>query len=530
MSTNIAEICKMSASKRAVGPRRNTKDKHPLLLRLLSDVGGLDISKLDDAWEACGRSTANLETTLVDSLLVDDSLLAELYSAHHLIPLFDPLDWSPPPVDTAIAALLPAEFCRQHALVPIADDGSTIEIAIVSPDAFSLKDEVRHLSRRQMRPLFSPLSVVQRLLSLLYPVSSNRYSEPSTDRELITFEEAKDAEIEFHPEATSVTGSAATYVQKLFERAIEKRATDIHVEPFRDSIRVRLRVSGKLLAVAPPHALLAFEVISWIKKLAHLPTRVTPLAQQGCIRIRDGRRRFEVSVHCYPTLEGERIVMQSRGRHLYPRTLGQLGMLAEETSQLIEVLENGPGLLIVTGPRGGGKRTTLYSCLHYLNSCDRNVCSIEDQIELNIPGVNQTPIHPESGWTYSRAVQEILRQDPDVIMIGDLADSPTLHAAIAAISRGSLVIASVEAEDSESCCQRLRTLTADHQQLASMVRGVLAQYCVRRPCAHCNSPPSSPRSNTRESCCSCHGSGYRGKSGNFTLHTDAHWIREQLNP
>lgn len=535
----------MSAANRAIAIAGKDSvaelDKH-LLACLLRDVEGLSGDSLKRIWERSRQEEQTFEELIADSQLVDDSFLAELYSNHFLIPLFDPVDWEQLPVDPVVSRMLTSDFCRTHRLVPLADDGMTLDVAITSPDAFALRETIRELSQRQMRPLFTSLSTYRRVFSSLYPNFETNENPSSYDFEAFAIEDAQvdpdwsDAELN-HSEADT---SAAAYVQKLCERAIEKRATDIHLEPYGAGMRVRLRMGGRLVPIAPPPVHLRIPVITWIKKLAQVSPGVDSPVQQGLIRIRDGRRRFELSVHFYPTLEGERIVMQSRGRHLYQPSLEEIGLRPNERAQLIETLEHGPGLIVLTGPRHAGKSTTLYACLQYLNSCDRNVCSVESYVALNIPGVNQTAVHPESGWTHSRAIQELLRQDPDVIGIAELTESRTLAGALAAIKQGCLVLLVVEADGLRQCLQQLQKACGGTRDCADALQAsllaVVAQRSRRRPCHECRNDdvaqaPVAGSGNpllekpTGLPCSHCRGTGYRGKYFQFELTTDRSELR-----
>jgi type II secretory ATPase GspE/PulE/Tfp pilus assembly ATPase PilB-like protein len=532
----------MSAANRAiaiVGKDSVAELDKLLLASFMRDVEGLSSESLRRIWEQSRQEACSFEELVTQARLVDESFLAELYSNHFLIPLFDPVDWEQLPVDPAVAGLLPIDFCRDHRLVPLADDGMTLDVAITSPDAFALREAIRELCQRQMRPLFTSLSTYRRVFHSLYPNSEPDENPSSYDFEAFAIEESQldsdcsSARTDRYDEEIS----AAAYVQKLCERAIERRATDIHLEPYGAGMRVRLRLGGRLVPMAPPPVHLRIPVIAWIKKLARVSPGVDSPVQQGLIRIRDGRRRFELNVHFYPTLEGERIVMQLRGRHLYQPSLEQLGFQSGDLSQLIDTLEHGPGLVVLTGPRNAGKSTTLYACLQYLNSCERNVCSVESYVALNIPGVNQTAVHPESGWTHSRAIQELLRQDPDVIGIAELTENRTLPAALAAVKRGCLVLLVVEADGLRQCLRQLRNAGGDVEVLEASLLAVLSQRSRRRPCRECRingvggvlaadglrNPLLEKQADFR--CSHCRGTGYRGKFFEFELTTDRKLFR-----
>ncbi|MBA4493267.1 GspE/PulE family protein [Paenactinomyces guangxiensis] len=298
-----------------------------------------------------------------------------------------------------------------------------------------------------------------------------------------------------------------TYISNLFERATELRASDIHIEPQADGLRIRLRVDGFLVEIdrLPKQKIPA--VISRLKVMSHLDIGEKRVPQDGAMAIASKEGKLDVRISTLPTLFGEKIVLRLLRNRPETASLDQLGMEREEIKRLQRLLAHASGLLIVTGPTGAGKTTTLYAMLQYLNHKEANLVTLEDPVELQIPGINQVQIHPRAGLTFAQGLRAVLRQDPNVIMVGEIRDRETADIAIRAALTGHLVLTTLHTSDGASAVTRLLDMNIEPYRVAAALSGVVAQRLVRLVCNHCGG----------EGCAECQEMGYRGRTGAFEV-------------
>ena len=305
----------------------------PLIIRLLQSMDALDPERLEEMWNSPSKDEVTIEESILRSGLANERQIAEAYANHYLLPLFDPPDDSPPPVDPAIAPILPSRLCRDHLIAPLSDDGQTLEVAIFAPESLLLADEIKLLAARQMRPLFAPLSVIERLLSVLYEEGSWTSSVSSTtSANFEEVDEAEDLDDEDAQEAGEIVhldqapppgrdGRIIRYVNGIFEQALQTGASDIHIEPYEDACRVRLRIDGVLAEVAPPPMPMLNAVISRLKVLSKMDIAERRLPQDGAIGLRSGEMRVDMRVNTCPTVYGEKVVMRVLDKNAVPHDL-----------------------------------------------------------------------------------------------------------------------------------------------------------------------------------------------------------------
>ena len=293
--------------------------------------------------------------------------------------------------------------------------------------------------------------------------------------------------------------------------AIDSRASDIHIEAGNCGTLVRLRVDGLLqeYALHPPE--LHERLITRIKILARLDIAEKRLPQDGRLTIgRDfSRPDIDCRVSLLPTLYGEKAVIRILPNRIEELALDQLGLLSEQLAIFKNVLSQTHGLILVTGPTGSGKTRTLYSCLQALNQSHRNLCSVEDPIEIRLPGINQVTYHPRTGLDFSTIIRALLRQDPDVIMIGEIRDRASAELAIQAAQTGHLVLSTLHTRNARGALARLKALGIDREAMESCVRSISSQRLVKRICSHCQ----KLKSETDDLCKLCNGTGYFGRLG-----------------
>ncbi len=303
----------------------------------------------------------------------------------------------------------------------------------------------------------------------------------------------------------------------LFTQAARDGASDIHVEPFETSSVVRFRIDGTLRDVVRPNKALHAAMISRVKILAQLDIAEKRLPQDGRISLRIGGRALDVRVSTLPCAHGERAVLRLLDKSAARLDLRVVGMAPGMLERFDALVRHPHGLLLVTGPTGSGKTTTLYSALTRLDASQTNIMTVEDPVEYDLPGIGQTQVNPRIDLSFARALRAILRQDPDVVMIGEIRDFETSQIAIQASLTGHLVLATLHTNDSASAVTRLIDMGVEPFLLASSLLGVLAQRLVRQLCPHCRRPASDGPGFVADGCSACNQTGYRGRTGVFEL-------------
>jgi type II secretory ATPase GspE/PulE/Tfp pilus assembly ATPase PilB-like protein len=308
--------------------------------------------------------------------------------------------------------------------------------------------------------------------------------------------------------------------------AIDSRASDIHIEAGSHSTLVRLRIDGLLQAHSHHSVELHERLITRIKILARLDIAERRLPQDGrlCIGHDFSRPDMDCRVSILPTLYGEKAVIRILPNRIEELALEQLGLLPEQLHIFKNALRQANGLILVTGPTGSGKTRTLYSCLQTLNQIHRNICSIEDPIEIRLPGINQVAYHPRAGLDFSTIIRALLRQDPDVIMIGEIRDKASAELAIQAAQTGHLVLSTLHTRNARAALSRLKNLGIDQNSIESCIRSISSQRLVRKICHHCQ---GSINLNTSP-CEVCRGSGYFGRMGVHEVLNTAHIFNPDL--
>lgn len=327
----------------------------------------------------------------------------------------------------------------------------------------------------------------------------------------------------------------------ILSEAIRANASDVHIEPFETQLRIRFRVDGVLSTIFTPKAVLAGMLVSRIKVMARLDIAEKRLPQDGRIALKLGGRAVDLRVSTIPSSFGERVVLRLLDRSMERLDLTDLGLPQNLEAGVQKILEKAHGIFLVTGPTGSGKTTTLYASLGRLNDSQRNIMTIEDPVEYNIDGINQTPVNMKAGMTFAKGLRAILRQDPDVIMIGEIRDSETANIAVQASLTGHLVLSTLHTNTAVGAITRLRDMGVEPFLLASSLIGVLAQRLVRRLCTHCKTSHLADATECNwlgvkeatifqpEGCEQCQHTGYRGRMGLYELMPVDEEIRKMIH-
>ena len=440
-------------------------NSQPLILQLLLDRGVLDPKKLDVIREAHAKDRGLLESVLVKLGMAGDREIAEAYSQYLMVPLMPELP-EDAELDPELAALLPEKLCRESLLVPVSRRGDTLEVAFVSPDDMLVLDELQLLTGMTIRPLIGPLAggiaadrdavqcaaVAARLCRRRGRIRQGhgrgalQQSDAAHDDEILELDQ---------PPPPGQDGRIIRMVNQILEQALRIGASDIHLEPFEDSCAIRLRVDGVLRELPPPSRSLFVPIVSRFKILAKMDIAEKRVPQDGAIALKSGDKRIDLRVSTVPTVYGEKMVMRILDKGAIPIELTGLGFDERQSKDLIESIQMPHGLMLVTGPTGSGKSTTLYACLNLLNEPDTNICTVEDPVEYKFKGMNQVQVKAQVGLTFAGALRAFLRQDPDVIMVGEVRDQETAQICLRAALTGHFVLSTIHTNDSLSAVNRL---------------------------------------------------------------------------
>lgn len=320
-------------------------------------------------------------------------------------------------------------------------------------------------------------------------------------------------------------------IDKLLLEALIKRASDIHFEPYQHSYRIRMRIDGVLQDMMSPPLSLAKQIAARLKIMAKLNIAEQRLPQDGQLLI----KQYAMRISTLPVLNGEKIVLRVMDNHENQLSITDIGLTEQNLITFQQILHNPQGLILVTGPTGSGKTTTLYSALKVLNQTDRNICSVEDPIEIPLKGINQTAVNLKAGLTFAMILRALLRQDPDVMMIGEIRDKETAEIAIQASQTGHLVLSTLHTNSSLEAISRLNQMEIENYLLASSLKLVIAQRLVRQLCPHCKVVASELIMFEQESiphfipmgCCHCIG-GYQGRIGLYEFLVITPAIQQQI--
>jgi len=432
-------------------------------------------------------------------------------------------------VEPSLLALLPIHYAKRHACLPIgeAPDGS-LRVAVADPRATAVVDDLRALFRRRVRPTVVPAAALLESINAAYDRAQGTAESVMDDIQTTELHDVAH-ELEEPRDLLDADDEAPIIrlVNSLLFQAVKDRASDIHVEPFERDVTVRLRIDGLLYDVLKPPRRYHPTIIARIKIMAGLDIAEKRLPQDGRLRFRAAGRDIDVRVSIVPTQFGERAVLRLLDRTGALLTLEDLGLLGENLHQIERLIQRSHGILLVTGPTGSGKTTTLYAALARLNSTTRNIITIEDPIEYQLHGVGQIQVNPKIDLTFANGLRSILRQDPDVIMVGEIRDGETAEIAIQAALTGHLVFSTLHTNDSFGAVSRLVDMGIEPFLVSSSVAAVMAQRLVRRVCPQCRESTAVTAAAAEElglvagsavyeagrGCEACKGTGYRGRTG-----------------
>ncbi len=490
--------------------------------------------------EATGRAFTSV---IVDSgLMGKAALLAAL--ADHLG--CDYADKLPNGVSSEVVGLVPPDCARSFEVMPVVIDGSTAVLLTVDPFNPHLAGDLAFVLGRPVRLAMAAPDEVRALIRRYYSCEKPLTDDPPIQLPDVGAETADEAALtEADIEKMAGQTPIIRFVNLVLAQAIRDGASDIHFEPFAQEFKIRCRIDGTLCEMTPPARTLALPIISRLKVMASLNIAERRLPQDGRIALKIGGRAVDLRVSTLPTQFGESVVLRILDQSSARLALREIGLPAAVQDEIEAVIQRPNGIFIVTGPTGCGKTTTLYSCLKQLNTVDAKLLSVEDPVEYEIDGVMQVPVNFAAGLTFARALRAFLRQDPDIVMVGEIRDFETAQIAIQAALTGHLVLTTLHTNDATGAVTRLIDMGIEPFLLASTVEAVLAQRLVRRICPVCriefepsaeilgqlglNQTSMGGRTFYRGSgCVACQRTGYKGRIGLFEYLPVTESFREKV--
>ncbi len=394
--------------------------------------------------------------------------------------------------DKELLALFPARLLLRDELLPLRRREGAVDIATARLFSTRGLDGLKTITGLRLTPVLAPGEVIQRELKKRLGVGADTIGilDDETAIQVVDDDGTGDGNLDNAAEDASII----RFVNQVLKDAIELRASDVHLEPFENELRIRYRIDGVLQEVPVPAQIKRFQpaIVARVKILSHLNIAEKRLPQDGRIKVKIDTAEVDIRVSIIPMLHGEAVVMRLLRQNASLRGAEELGMAPRELACLRRVLQLPHGIILVTGPTGSGKTSTLYTALQEINDAERKIVTIEDPIEYQLRGVNQIQVSEKSGLTFARGLRSILRHDPDVILIGEIRDQETAQIAVQASLTGHLVFSTLHTNDAPGAITRLVDMGVEPYLVASSLEAVLAQRLVRLLCPHCKQPDIGP--------------------------------------
>ncbi len=493
---------------------------------ILVGKGLLSGAQLDDALALHKSEGLRVDRAIVQLGLLTERQVIAAMGEQLRLPIADLEDII---IDPEVLTALPAKVVYRKRLVPIARDGNTLKVATSDPFDLYAFDDIRLMTGLEIEPVLATRADIEKVIKIHYGLGGDTLDElVGEDKELRSGPEAGDDLLEMAQEA-----SVIKLVNEIILEAVNERASDIHIEPYETQLSIRYRIDGVLQQASVPPQIHRFQaaIISRIKILANLNIAERRVPQDGRIKFQIGGRQIDVRVSVIPMLYGEGVVMRLLDKANVLFTLPEIGMDDETHAQFKALVDRPHGIILVTGPTGSGKTTTLYSALNAIVGPELKVLTVEDPVEYHLHGVNQIPVDSQVGMTFERGLRAILRHDPDVVMIGEIRDLETARAATQASLTGHLVLSTLHTNDAASAPLRLIDMGVEPYLVGSTLIGSMAQRLVRKICSKCKAPVEPAREKLPKDfqlskgislfrgagCSNCRNTGFRGRSGLYEL-------------
>lgn len=513
---------------------------------LLLDSGKATEDQLNEVYEEHERTGKAFTTVLYNYEIVTERTLLELIADNLGTQVVDISEQNVP--RELVNKISPA-IARMYGVIPLREDDGTLYVAARDPMNFRMIDELHYVVGQDCRILVAPPNQIDDALDYFYPRDVDSVRDVLAEIEGTDMQELEEGgEIQDQEALEEMASNApiVRFVDVILYQAIKDRASDIHFEPFATEFKIRYRIDGALYEMAPPPKHLAVPVISRIKVLSNLNIAERRKPQDGRIELRIAGRPIDLRVSTLPTQYGESVVLRVLDRSTVALDLEKIGMDAHDLEALRSLIRQPNGILIVTGPTGSGKTTTLYSGLREINTIEEKLLTAEDPVEYNLEGIMQLGVREEVGLTFGNALRAFLRQDPDRIMVGEIRDLDTASMAVQASLTGHLVLSTLHTNDAAGAVTRLIDMGVEPFLISSTLLGVLGQRLIRRVCTECQTA-YDPTDQELEllnleradigdrkfyygkGCDNCNNTGYKGRIGIFEMLRITPAVEEMIN-
>jgi type IV pilus assembly protein PilB len=506
--------------------------------KLLLSARLVNEEQLQKAMLTQKKEGGRLGSILVKLGFLEENKLLAFLSQQYGLPS---VDLSKLEIDPTVTKLIPAELVQKHRVIPIKRTGSTLSVAMVDPtDVFAL-DDIKFMTSYDVAPVLASEGAIIAAINQHYDSAHQLQTvlkdmEGKDDLELtVTGEEDSEDQVNVNQLKEAVEDAPVVKLANLIlAEAIKKGVSDIHVEAYEKKFRVRYRLDGALYEVMAPPMKLRAALTSRIKIMADLDIAERRLPQDGRIKLKLKDREVDMRVSCLPCLFGEKIVLRILDKGNLTLDLAKLGFEPKALQDFMTAISSPYGMVLVTGPTGSGKTTTLYSALSYINTEDINIMTAEDPVEYNLMGINQVHMKDEIGLNFASALRSFLRQDPDVVMVGEIRDYETAEIAVKAALTGHLVLSTLHTNDAPSTVNRLLNMGVEPFLVSSSVILILAQRLIRRICSNCKEEEKiapqtlldvgfsqeeipSLRCFKGKGCNNCSNTGYKGRAAIYEV-------------
>jgi len=485
--------------------------------------------QLKKALEEAKGTGGRLGESLAKLGILDETELADFLSKYYKVPSINLEEFE---IDPEVIKLVSMEICEKHTIIPVNRAGPTLIIATADPSNIFVADDIKFLTGYNVEMVVAPESQIKKAIEKYYGKSHsdnfmNEVMQEISDAEIESVEEGEEIDVK-DLERQTQDAPVVKLVNSILTDAIAKGASDIHVEPYEKFFRIRYRIDGVLHEVMQPPLKLKNAVISRLKIMSSLDIAERRIPQDGRIKLRVKDKEVDFRVSTLPTLFGEKVVLRILDKSNLQLDLTKLGFEEDQLKVFRDAINQPYGMVLVTGPTGSGKTTTLYSALMELNQITDNISTAEDPVEYNLPGINQVQINEEVGLNFAAALRSFLRQDPDIILVGEIRDFETAEIAVKAALTGHLVLSTLHTNDAPSSITRLLNMGIEPFLVTASVNAVVAQRLVRKICTNCKQKANvSPKlliemgmdpEEANEVTCykgagceKCNGKGYKGR-------------------
>lgn len=511
---------------------------------ILTKQGLIRPDQLQQALAEATKKKAKLGSVIVELGFLKDSQILRALEKQYNLP---GVDLSTVDIDQSILTLIKKEFCERFSCFPFSKAGTTLVVAFSDPTNLDVRDQLRLLTKCKIQPVIATELTISSCIDKHYSTLSQATSDVTSDKVEegdVAVQSTQGIEV---GEAEGNDAPVVKFVNGVLMEAMRRRASDIHFEPYEKNFRVRFRIDGSLIEVAQPPSNNGASIVARIKIMSKMDIAERRRPQDGRLKIKINKdnREMDFRVNTVPTMWGEKVVMRLLDKSNLQLDMTKLGFEEDDLKLFKQCVNLPQGMVLITGPTGSGKTTTIYSALAELNKPDVNISTAEDPIEFNLDGINQVQMNADIDLTFSEALRAFLRQDPDVIMVGEIRDLETAEISFKAASTGHLVVSTLHTNDAPSTIIRLTEMGVPNYLITSTVNLIVAQRLVGKICESCKEPIQLPEATLvnlgvsrvdipkfqlmrGKGCTNCNNTGIRGRLAIYELMPMTEKIKEAI--